>query len=154
MPDSAALTILYVDDLASNHKLMQIALRGQDCRLVEASDGAMAVEVALRERPDLIFMDINMEGMNGLEATARLKALPEFAGTPIVALTSNTLPGDREACLAAGCDGYLSKPILRHELLKAIARFTGSARKDGAPGEADRSGDHPESAPPHPTNEL
>lgn len=152
MLGSTRLTILYADDVSSNRKLMQIALRGQDCRLVEASDGAMAIEVALRERPDLIFMDINMEGMSGLEATGHLKALPEFARTPIIALTSNTLPGDREACLAAGCDGYLSKPILRHELLKAIAKFTGPARRDGAPGEADRSGDDRGSAPPHPTN--
>lgn len=152
MSTSAPLTILYADDVISNRKLMQIALRGQDCRLVEATDGAMAVEVAVREQPDLIFMDVNMEGMNGLEAAARLKALPEFARTPIVALTSNTLPGDRESCLAAGCDGYLAKPILRHELLKAITRFTGSTHKDGAPGEADRSEDHRGSAPLHPTS--
>ncbi len=118
-----ALTILFADDNPNNLMLVRLALRDQDYRILEASNGQMAVETVKREHPDMIFMDISMPEMNGLEATRYLKSLPEFADTPIIALTSNTMPGDREACLAAGCVAYLMKPVMRHELLRAITTF-------------------------------
>ncbi len=117
------LKILFADDNPNNLMLVRLALRDQDHTILEASNGQMAVETAQREHPDLIFMDISMPEMNGLEATRFLKKLPEFGDTPIIALTSNTMPGDREACLAAGCAAYLMKPVMRHELLKAISTY-------------------------------
>ncbi|MBK8024394.1 MAG: response regulator [Chloroflexi bacterium] len=120
-------TILYADDNPGNLQLVRLVLRDQNCRYLEAKDGQMAIDLTLREHPDLIFMDINMPIVNGLAATKHLKSLPEVAGTPIIALTSNTMPGDREACFTAGCDDYLIKPILRNDLLKTITRFRKSA---------------------------
>ncbi len=120
----ATLTILYADDNLRNLDFVRLVLRDQDWRLLEVADGQAAIDTALREHPDLILMDINMPEVNGLEATRRLKALPDFAHTPIVALTANSMPGDREACIAAGCDAYLMKPIIRHELLKTIHQLT------------------------------
>ncbi len=118
------LTILYADDNPRNHDFVRLALRSEDVRLLEAADGQAAIDIALRERPDVILMDINMPEINGLEATRRLKAMPDMAHTPIIALTANSMPGDRETCLAAGCDAYLIKPIIRHELLNTIHQFT------------------------------
>ena len=118
---------LYADDNPGNLQLVRLVLRDQNCRYLEAKDGQMAIDLTLREHPDLIFMDINMPIVNGLAATKHLKSLPEVARTPIIALTSNTMPGDREACFAAGCDDYLIKPILRNDLLKTITRFRKSA---------------------------
>lgn len=133
---TAPMTILYADDNPGNLQLVRLALRDQNCRFLEAKDGQAAIDLTLREHPDLIFMDINMPVVNGLAATAHLKALPEFARTPIIALTSNTMPGDREACFAAGCDEYLIKPILRSELLKTIARFRDAKPKEAEPAPA------------------
>ncbi|MBL8132211.1 MAG: response regulator, partial [Anaerolineae bacterium] len=132
---TAPMTILYADDNPGNLQLVRLALRDQNCRFLEAKDGQTAIDLALREHPDLIFMDINMPGVDGLAATKHLKALPEFARTPIIALTSNTMPGDREACFAAGCDEYLVKPILRSELLKTIAHFRDAKPKETTPAQ-------------------
>lgn len=118
------LTILYADDNPRNHDFLRLALRSENVQLLEVNDGQAAIDTALRERPDLILMDINMPEVNGLDATRRLKAMPDMAHTPIIALTANAMPGDRESCLAAGCDAYLIKPIIRHELLKTIHQFT------------------------------
>lgn len=129
------LTILYADDNARNHDFVRLALRDPNLRLLEVSDGQAVIDAAVREHPDLILMDINMPTLNGLEATRRLRTIPDFAQTPIVALTSNSMPGDREACLEAGCNAYLMKPILRHELLKTIHELTERPPMPPAPPE-------------------
>ena len=79
--------------------------------VISASDGLQAIAQAQSDSPDLIIMDIQMSGMNGLEAIKRIRADPKQASTPIIALTALVIPGNKERCLAAGANDYLSKPI-------------------------------------------
>ncbi len=79
-----------------------------------------------RERPNLVLMDINIPGIDGMEATARIKKTPDLANIPIIALTANAMVGDREKIMAAGCDEYLQKPINNATLVETIRRFIGS----------------------------
>jgi CheY-like chemotaxis protein len=90
--------------------------------VVVARDGAEAIQRAREERPDVILMDIQMPGMDGLEATRRLRAeaAQRVATVPIIALTALAMPGDRERCLAAGVNEYLSKPVSLKGLVQEI----------------------------------
>jgi CheY-like chemotaxis protein len=83
----------------------------------------MAINMAQKKHPDVILMDIQMPGMDGLEAIQRFRLLPEFADTPIIALTALAMPGDRERCLAAGANDYLSKPVALKELISRIKHY-------------------------------
>jgi Response regulator containing a CheY-like receiver domain and an HD-GYP domain len=93
--------------------------------MIEAVDGLTGVALAAQELPDLILMDINLPDIDGLEATKRIKAMPEMAHVPVIALTANAMHGDRERFIAAGCDGYLAKPVTRIELLNMLTHFLG-----------------------------
>lgn len=104
-------TILYIEDDAASRKLVQRVLSNHGYRVEVASDGLEGIERARETRPGLILMDINLPGMDGRAITTRLRSLPSFANTPIVALTANISPGSRELALAAGCTGFLTKPI-------------------------------------------
>jgi CheY-like chemotaxis protein len=88
-------------------------------KVVVAGDGVEAIDQARLVHPDLILMDVMMPRMDGFEATRKLRSEPEFKHTPIVALTALAMPSDRERCLAAGMDEYISKPIN----LKALVRI-------------------------------
>lgn len=88
-----------------------MTLRAKGYILVKATDGEEALDVAIREQPDLIIMDIQLPKLNGLEATRLLRQRPEFHHIPIIAITAYAMKGDWEACIEAGCDAYLSKPI-------------------------------------------
>ncbi|HRE46275.1 MAG TPA: response regulator [Aggregatilineales bacterium] len=114
--------ILYVEDNFQNRRLVRKILTAAGYEMLEAEDGQRGVEMALREKPDVILMDINMGGMDGIQATAALRA-SESAHIPIVALTAAAMKGDRERILAAGCDGYLQKPISKALLLEALAHY-------------------------------
>lgn len=105
------IKILYVEDDPSSMNLVRRLLNAEGYQVVTASDGLSAIEVAERERPNLILMDINISGLDGYEVTTKIRTIPELGQIPIVALTAATLKGDRERALAAGCDGYISKPI-------------------------------------------
>ena len=91
--------------------------------VVCAMDGREAVEACAAQRFDLVLMDLQMPHMDGFEATAELRRREAISGghLPIIALTANAMPGDRDHCLAAGMDGYVSKPMKRSELFQAIA---------------------------------
>lgn len=104
-------TILYVEDNAENRLLIRRILQAEGFKMLEAGSAADALGIVQDHRPDLILMDINMPEVDGFSLTAQLKALPEIAAIPIVALTANVMRGDRERTLAAGCDGYIQKPI-------------------------------------------
>jgi len=107
----AGETILIVEDSALNRKLVETVLKPYGYHLLIAVNGEEGVEVATREKPDLILMDVQMPKLNGYDATRILKAQPETACIPIVALTAHAMEGERERAASAGCDGYLTKPI-------------------------------------------
>ena len=103
--------ILYIEDNPENRLLMRRVLMAEGYIVEEASDGNSGLQKASESPPDLILMDINLPEIDGYEVTARLKQLPNMAGVPIIAVTANVMKGDREKTLAAGCDGYIQKPI-------------------------------------------
>jgi signal transduction histidine kinase len=103
--------ILYIDDDPINRLLVNRVLTSYNFRVIEAETGLEGIKIATQEIPDLILMDINMPGLDGHETTTRMRSLAGLKTTPIVAVTANVTAGDRELALAAGCDGYINKPI-------------------------------------------
>lgn len=103
--------ILYIEDNPENRLLMRRVLVAEGYLVEEAQDGTSGLQKAAESPPDLILMDINLPEIDGYEVTARLKQLPNMTGVPIIAVTANVMKGDREKTLAAGCDGYIQKPI-------------------------------------------
>jgi signal transduction histidine kinase len=103
--------ILYVEDDPSSEVLVRRVLESEGFQVVTTSDGLSAIEIAKRELPDMILMDINISGLDGYEVTTRLRTIGDLRLVPIVAVTAATLQGDRERALIAGCTGYISKPI-------------------------------------------
>ena len=124
--------ILYIEDNPQNMRLVRKMLKIGGYEMIEATDGLSGVALAARETPDLILMDINLPDIDGLEATARLKADPRLAHIPVIALTANAMHGDRERFIAAGCDGYLAKPVTKNELLNTVAHFLTLSQRDKA----------------------
>ena len=115
-----SLQVLLAEDTPTNQLLVVHALEKRGHRVQVASDGRMAVEFASRCQFDVILMDLQMPAMDGFQATAAIRALPGRSHVPIVALTAHAMVGDRERCLAAGMDGYLSKPLNLHELVDVV----------------------------------
>lgn len=115
--------ILYIEDNPQNMRLVRKILNHAGYNVVEAETGLDGVRVADTERPDLIFVDVNLPDIDGLEVTARLKSDPTLAMIPVIALTANAMVGDREKALQAGCDGYLPKPVSRSDLLRTVDEF-------------------------------
>ena len=103
--------ILCIDDDPNNRSLVNRLLTNYNFHVIEAETGLEGIQVAKRETPDLILMDINMPGLDGHETTTRMRSITGLKNTPIIALTIRTGTGDRELALAAGCDGYITKPI-------------------------------------------
>jgi len=122
-------TILYVEDNAANRMLVGQVLEGVGYTVIEATDGLSGIKMAQEAHPDLILMDINIPGMDGYEAATRIKSLPELSNIPIIALTAKVMAGDRERALAAGCNGYIAKPIDIDALPKQVAEFLGGMRE-------------------------
>lgn len=115
--------ILIIEDNANNRLLLSDILSFHGYEIALAADGQEGVTLARELMPDLILMDIQMPGMNGLTAAGILKGDPATSGLKIIALTSFAMQGDREKFLAAGFDGYLSKPINTRELPALIKRW-------------------------------
>jgi CheY-like chemotaxis protein len=103
--------ILIVEDNVDNYELVRFLLERAGYQVLFAATGLEGIEVARREQPDLILMDLSMPEMDGWDATKRLKADILTSHIPILALTAHTLPGDRKRAIDAGCNGYISKPI-------------------------------------------
>ena len=116
-----AARILVAEDDADNRRIVVKVLTGEGHHTLEAADGRATLEVARREHPDLIVMDLAMPGMDGWEASRRLKADPQTADIPIIALTAFALRGDEERAREAGCDAYLSKPC-RPQTIREVVR--------------------------------
>ena len=122
--------ILYIEDNPDNQRLVRRVLSSRGYVLDIAPDGMLGLQMAQAHTPDLILMDINLPGLTGYELATKFKALPPLAQTPIIAITANTTVGDRERALAAGCDGYISKPIDPRELPQQIAAYLGGVREE------------------------
>ncbi|MDP2793551.1 MAG: response regulator [Sulfurisoma sp.] len=112
--------ILLVEDNEMNRDMLSRRLERKGFQVINAMDGEQAVSVASSARPDLILMDMNMPVLDGWEATRRIKANPETAAIPVIALTAHAMTGDREKALAAGCDEYDTKPVEFPRLLDKI----------------------------------
>jgi two-component system, cell cycle response regulator DivK len=115
--------ILIIEDQEDNRKIMHDALTASGYEPLEAWTGEDGLRMADRERPDLILMDIQLPGMDGYEVTRRIKANPELKATPIIAVTSYALSGDDQKALAAGCEGYMTKPVNLKLLLAKIREY-------------------------------
>ena len=119
--------ILVVEDNERNMKLFCDVLQASGFRTLEATTGERAVELALEHRPDLVLMDIQLPGIDGVEALDRLRADDKFASAPVLALTAQAMEGDRERFLAAGFDGYLSKPVDIADFVATVKRYCGES---------------------------
>ena len=114
------MKILYVEDNDDNVYVARTRLTRAGYTVLVAVDGAQGVAMAAAARPDLILMDLSLPVVDGWEATRRIKAMPETAGIPVIALSAHAMAGDREKGLAAGCDDYDTKPIDMARLLGKI----------------------------------
>jgi two-component system cell cycle response regulator DivK len=103
--------VLVVEDNQANMKLFRDVLQATGYRTLEATTGGRAVELAAEHEPDLVLMDIQLPDIDGVEALGRLRADERTASIPVLALTAQAMHGDRERFLAAGFDGYISKPV-------------------------------------------
>ena len=123
--------ILLVEDNEVNRRLAGFLLRSHGYDVREAATAVAAFEMVNQDRPDLIVMDIQLPGIDGLEATRKLKEQPTTADIPVIAVTSYAMKGDREKALAAGCAGYVTKPIDKNTFIQEVAAQLGSKSKDG-----------------------
>lgn len=112
--------ILLVEDNEMNRDMLSRRLSRKGHDILIAIDGEQGVQMALTEQPDLILMDMNLPILDGWAATRHLKALPETRTIPVIALTAHAMAGDREKCLAAGCDDYDTKPV---EFARLVAKI-------------------------------
>ena len=115
--------ILVVEDNPTNLDLMVFLLKSFGHEVIIGRDGVEGIDAARRHHPDLVLMDIQMPGMDGLAAIRLIRADPEIPNIPIIALTALAMEGDRERCLAAGMDDYLSKPFSQQALADVLARW-------------------------------
>jgi two-component system cell cycle response regulator DivK len=115
--------ILVVEDTEDNRQILRDLLTHAGFELIEAQDGETGVRMAAEHRPDLILMDIQLPVMDGYEATRRIKASPELAHIPVIAVTSYALSGDDSKAMAVGCSGYVAKPFSPRALLAKIREF-------------------------------
>ena len=124
--------VLIVEDNPQNMKLLEMLLGAKDYILLKAYDGEEALDMAIREQPDLIVMDMQLPKMSGLEVTKQLRQTLVFSHTPIIALTAYAMRGDKEQFMEAGCNAYLSKPISTRELPMIIDQMLQEHRENNA----------------------
>lgn len=115
--------ILVVEDNEKNMKLFRDVLQAKGYDALEATSGEEAVELATEHVPDLILMDVQLPGIDGVEALGRIRADERTAAIPVVALTAQAMSGDRERFLESGFDGYISKPVDVLEFIQTVARY-------------------------------
>lgn len=112
--------ILVVEDNPANMKLVVFILQKGGHEALQAMDAEAGLRAAREQQPDLILMDVQLPGMDGLEATRLLKSAPDTSSIPVIALTAMAMRGDEEHVRAAGCDGYIAKPIDYKALLVQV----------------------------------
>ncbi len=122
--------VLYIEDNVANRLLVRRILEAEGYIVLEAEDGLSGIRMAQEALPDLILMDINIPGMDGYEATTKLKGIEALRDVPIIAMTAKVMEGDREMALIAGCDGYIQKPIEVDRLPRQLEEFLGGKREE------------------------
>ena len=122
------MRILYVEDNDDNIYMLKNRLTRAGFTVIIATDGAQGVAMAASEQPDLILMDLTLPNIDGEEATRRIKADPATRSIPVIALTANAMPEDREKALAAGCDDFDTKPVELPRLLDKIRALAPEGR--------------------------
>ncbi len=120
------MKILIVEDNPTNMKLASSVLAKTDYKTLEATDAETGIQLAISELPNLILMDMQLPGMDGLTATRLLKGNQNTRKIPIIALTAFAMKGDEEKMLKAGCDGYIAKPIHYRQFLETVDSFLSS----------------------------
>jgi CheY-like chemotaxis protein len=125
--------ILLVEDNEMNRDMLSRRLEKRGYTVVIAVDGAAGVAQAKAERPDLVLMDMSLPVIDGWEATRMIRADPEIAATPIIALTAHAMSSDREKCLAAGCNDFDTKPVELPRLLGKIDELLKNRPPPAAP---------------------
>jgi len=133
--------ILIVEDSPQNMRLMEMTLKAKNYTLLKATDGEEALDMATRERPDLIIMDVQLPKLNGLEVTRKLRDTVEFSHIPIIAITAFAMKGDKERAIEAGCDAYLSKPIDTRQLPGMITEMLLQQQKTNSSTNGDGNGE-------------
>ncbi len=121
--------ILLVEDNEMNRDMLARRLQKRGYEMLLAVDGLLAVEMTQKERPDLVLMDMSLPGLDGWEASRRLKSDPATAGIPIIALTAHAMAEDREKALAAGCNEFETKPV---DLASLLAKMEALLPKPSA----------------------
>lgn len=116
-------TVLVIEDTPANMKLATMLLEHAGYRVLQAGDAATGIALAREQQPGLVLMDIQLPGMDGLQATRLLKADAATRQIKVVALTAFAMKGDEERILTAGCDGYIAKPIQYKDFLAEVARW-------------------------------
>jgi CheY-like chemotaxis protein len=124
-------TLLVIEDNEQNLYLMRYLLEKSGFSVVAAPDGQRGIDLASRVRPDLILLDIQLPLMDGYAVAAAIRRDPALAATPIIAVTSYAMPGDREKCLEAGATDYMEKPIDPSALVERVRRHLGIAEAQG-----------------------
>ena len=120
-------TVLVVEDQPINAELVTEILTGEGYEVLTASNAPAGIDIARTQRPDMILMDVQLPGMDGLSATRMLKDDPETAGIPVYALTAHAMQEDVEKARQAGCDGYVCKPISVPDLITMVEATIGGA---------------------------
>lgn len=110
-PTTTRATVLIIEDNERNLYLATFLLKRKGCTVISACDGSEGLSTARAQLPDLVVLDIQLPEMDGYEVASRLREINQLAGTPIMAVTSHAMPGDRDKAIEAGCNGYLEKPI-------------------------------------------
>ncbi|HEX8322177.1 response regulator [Longimicrobium sp.] len=116
-------TVLLVEDNEDNRTIYTTILRHVGHDVIEASNGEDGIRLALERQPNVILMDVAMPGIDGWEATRRLKGDPQTARIPVIALTAHAMAEDRQRAVDAGCEGYLAKPIEPRRVVEEVARM-------------------------------
>lgn len=129
-----AQRILLVEDNELNMELATDLLEAAGFEVIRATSGEEAIALFPRVQPDLVLMDIQMPGVDGLTATRVLKSQEHAASVPIVALTARAMAGEMEMILRAGCDGYISKPIDTREFVQQVRKALANGPKPSADG--------------------
>lgn len=123
--------VLVIEDNEQNLYLIRFILEGCGCRVFSATDGRKGIELAPEVRPDMILLDIQLPVMDGYAVARALRQNPDLADTPVIAVTSYAMPGDREKAMEAGCSGYIEKPIDPDRFDTQVEEYLYAKRSEG-----------------------